>query len=111
MAWTKAAGVLGAAIVATGALIDLGADGSVARVRLAIAGIGATPFCLDAITAPYVGCKPDRTWIMTLADAVSDGCEIEETRVPAIFRKELTHELTQRAVSAALARAWYASKP
>ena len=99
------------AIVATGALVDLAADGSVSRLRLAIAGIGATPLTLDPITEPFVGRDPDEAWIRTVADAVCDGCEIEETRVPAIFRKELTHELTRRAVAAALARARDARKP
>ena len=99
------------AIVATGALIELAADGSVSRLRLAIAGIGATPLTLDPITEPFVGRDPDDAWVNTLADAVSEGCEIEETRIPAIFRKELTHELTRRAVAAALARGRAARKP
>jgi carbon-monoxide dehydrogenase medium subunit len=99
------------AIIATGALIDLAVDGTVSRLRLAIAGIGATPLSLDPITQPFVGGEPDDAWMATLADAVSDGCEIEETRIPAVFRKELTHELTRRAVAAALARARGARKP
>jgi len=99
------------AVVATGALVDRAEDGTVRRLRLAIAGIGATPVTLDPITEPFVGRVPDDTWLRRLADAVSDGCEIEETRIPAIFRKELTHELSRRAVVAALARARDAGKP
>jgi hypothetical protein len=48
---------------------------------------------------------------MALADAVQAACEIEETRIPAIFRQELVQVLTRRATAAALQRAREASRP
>jgi carbon-monoxide dehydrogenase medium subunit len=93
------------AIVAVVSLLTLDAAGQIAELRLAAGGIAATPVRFDQVTAQFKGCTPDEDWPTALAAAVRDACEIEETRIPAVFRKELVHALTRRAASAALERA------
>ena len=99
------------AIIAVGALLALDGDGRISKLRLAAGGIGATPVRFDEATTSLVGRKPDETWLSSLADAVCAACEIEETRIPAIFRRELVHALTQRAMAAALQRARGGTRP
>jgi carbon-monoxide dehydrogenase medium subunit len=93
------------AIVAVVSLLALDAAGRVADLRLAAGGIAATPVRFDQITAQFMGCTPEEDWPIALAEAVQDACEIEETRISAVFRTELVHALTRRAASAALERA------
>lgn len=93
------------AIVAVGALLALGGDGRVSELRLAAGGIAATPMRFDAVTAGFLTRAPDEGWLSALADAVCAACEIEETRIPAVFRRELLHTLTRRAAATALQRA------
>ena len=99
------------AIVAVGALLALGGDGGVSELRLAAGGIAATPVRFDEVTAGFLSRAPDENWLSALADAVCAACEIEETRIPALFRRELMHALTQRAAAAALQRARGAPRP
>jgi aerobic carbon-monoxide dehydrogenase medium subunit len=93
------------AIVAVVLLLSLDEGGRVSDLRLAAAGIAATPVRFDNVTGEFVGDAPDEGWPDALADAVQDACDIEEARIPAVFRKELMHALTRRAASAALQRA------
>lgn len=93
------------AIVAVGTLLELDGAGNVSALRLAAGGIGATPVRFDAVTVDFLARKPDTPWLDTLANAARDGCQVEETRIPAVFRKELVHALTQRTVIAARERA------
>lgn len=92
------------AIVAVVALLTLDEAGRVADLRLAAGGIAATPVRFDDVTARFIGCLPNEDWRGALADAVKNAREIEETLIPAVFRKELVHALTRRAASAALER-------
>ena len=93
------------AIVAVGALLALDGEERVRELKLAIGGVSQKPVSFDDITARFLGRKPDATWLASLADVVQSVCEIEETRIPAIFRQELAHVLTRRACAAALSRA------
>ena len=93
------------AIVAVVVLLALDEAGGVARLRVAVGGVAATPVGFDEVTAGFVGCAPTDNWPQALADAVQNACEIEETRIPAEFRKELVQALTRRAAGAALERA------
>ena len=92
------------AIVAVGALLAINSKERVSELKLAVAGVSEKPVSFDDITARFVGGKPDVTWLSSLADIVQSVCEIEETRIPAIFRQELVHVLTRRACAAALNR-------
>jgi carbon-monoxide dehydrogenase medium subunit len=93
------------AIVAVVSLLTLDKAGRVADLRLAVGGIAATPVRFDQVTAQFIACEPNEGWSNAMAEAVQNACEIEETRIPAVFRKELVQVLTRRAASAALQRA------
>jgi aerobic carbon-monoxide dehydrogenase medium subunit len=93
------------AIVAVAVLLTLDEAGRVAILRIAVGGVAATPVRFDDVTARFVGCAPADNWPQALADAVQNACEIEEARIPAVFRKELVQALTRRAAAAALQRA------
>jgi carbon-monoxide dehydrogenase medium subunit len=93
------------AIVAVVSVLTLDEAGRVSDLRVAVGGIAATPVRLDAVTAQFAGCTPADEWPNALAEAAHNACEIEETRIPAVFRRELVRALTRRAASAALQRA------
>ena len=93
------------AVVAVGALLSLNGDGRLSELRLAAGGIGATPVRFDDVTADFVGRQPDESWLLVLADAVCAASEIEESRIPVEFRRELLQALTRRAAEAAMQRA------
>jgi aerobic carbon-monoxide dehydrogenase medium subunit len=93
------------AIVAVILLLTLDEAERIADLRLAIGGIATTPVRFDEVTTSFIGAAPTADWTHALADAVHDACDIEETRIPAVFRKELVLALTRRAASAALRRA------
>jgi aerobic carbon-monoxide dehydrogenase medium subunit len=92
-------------IVDVVALLTLDSAGRIANLRLAVGGVAATPVCFDEVTARFSGQAPADGWTSVLADAVQDACDIEDGRIPAVFRKELVVALTRRAASAALRRA------
>lgn len=96
------------ALVAVAALLELNSKKLVCGLKLAIGGVSVKPVRFDDITARYLGREPDAKWLGSLADIVQSVCEIEETRISAIFRQELVHVLTQRACTAALKGAWEA---
>ncbi len=93
------------AIVAVGALLAVDGEGRVCDLKLAIGGVSAKPVRFDDVTARFAGRHPDAAWLESLADIVQSVCEIEETRISAIFRRELVHALTRRACAAAVTRA------
>ncbi|MEJ2434153.1 MAG: FAD binding domain-containing protein, partial [Pseudolabrys sp.] len=93
------------AIVAVAVLLSRDESGRVSKLRLAAGGTSATPVRFDDVTARFCGREPDEKWIAALAGNIESVCEIEEARIPAIFRQELVHVLTRRATAAALARA------
>jgi aerobic carbon-monoxide dehydrogenase medium subunit len=99
------------AIVAVAALLALDRAGRVANLSVAVGGVSSKPVRFDDVTARFLSQRPDDKWLAALADTVQTVCEIEETRIPAIFRKELVHVLTQRATAAALERARKAPQP
>jgi carbon-monoxide dehydrogenase medium subunit len=93
------------AIVATAVLLALDNQGRVDELRLAIAGVAATPIRFDAVVAPFLGQIPDPAWVKALGEAVEQTCEVEDDlRIPAAFRRELARVLTGRAVAAAIER-------
>jgi len=99
------------AIVAVAALLALDAAGRVSTLNVAVGGVSAKPVRFDDVTARFLAQRPDEKWLAAVADVVQSVCEIEETRIPAIFRQELVHVLTQRAIAAALQRARKVPQP
>lgn len=99
------------AIVAVAALLALDSHGRVSDLRLAVGGVSEKPIRFDDVSNRFLTQRPDEKWMMALADTVQAVCEIEETRISAIFRRELLQVLTRRATTAALRRAREASRP
>jgi carbon-monoxide dehydrogenase medium subunit len=93
------------AIVAVAATVALH-EGRVTRLRIGLGGNSPVPLLYDALTSAFVGRTPDAAWSDQLARAVRDAIEPEEdARIPAVYRRELTETLVQRAVVRALERA------
>ncbi|MDB5764248.1 MAG: hypothetical protein JWQ21_3243 [Herminiimonas sp.] len=93
------------AIVAVAATVAL-REGRAASLRLGLSGIGPVPVAYDALASQFAGRIPDRAWIDRLARAVRDAIAPEDdARISAVYRKELTETLVQRAVARALERA------
>lgn len=99
------------AIVVVAALLALDAAGRVSNLSVAVGGVSAKPVRFDEVTARFLSQRPDEKWLAAVATAVQSVCEIEETRIPAIFRQELMQVLTRRATAAALQRMREASRP
>jgi carbon-monoxide dehydrogenase medium subunit len=92
------------AIVAVAVTVALYEE-RVVRLRLGLGGNSPVPLAYHTLATQFVGRIPDAAWIAELARAVRDAIEPEEdARVPAVYRRELTETLVQRAVVRALER-------
>ena len=94
------------AIVAVAATILRAPSGEVAQVAVALGGVSVTPLSLHEMLSPFRGRVPDADWCAELASAAASAIAPEDdARIPAVYRRELTMTLTQRALAAAAARA------
>ncbi|SRR5579871_351766 len=94
------------AIVAVAATLVRGPENEVARLRLAIGGIGPVPVRAEHLAASEASEGFSEHWSARVAAAVADAVEIEENeRAPVAFRKELVAVLTREALDEALDRA------
>ena len=93
------------AIVAVAATVTL--DGErVARVRVGLSGVSAVPQACDDIVRPFVGRMANAAWAADVALAVRAAVSPEDDqRISAVYRKELTQTLVERALERALSRA------
>lgn len=93
------------AIVAVAATVTL--DGErVARARVGLSGVSAVPQACDDIVRPFTGRMADAAWAAEVALAVRDAVSPEDDqRISAVYRKELTQTLVERALVCALSRA------
>ena len=93
------------AIVAIAATVALEGE-RVARSRVGISGVGPTPQSLDEIVRPFTGRTGSAAWAAEVARAIRAAVSPEDDpRMPAVYRKELTQTLVERALSRALGRA------
>lgn len=93
------------AIVAVAATVTLH-EGRVAALRTGIAGTGPVPVAYEGIASRFIGEPADGAWIAELAYALRDAVQPEDdARIPAIYRKELTATMVERALTEALAKA------
>ena len=94
------------AIVAAVAVVELEADGRVARARVAVAGAGSVPARLAAAEQSLAGAAPST---QALRQAVMDHpLEIEpesDVHASAAYRRHLTRVLAARALTRAAFRA------
>jgi aerobic carbon-monoxide dehydrogenase medium subunit len=93
------------AIVAVAAALARDAEGAVARLRLAFAGVGDRPVRLDDLAAAQPGRRPDREWMRAVAAKAAAAIAPDgDVHASAEFRRELAIVLTERALADALAR-------
>lgn len=93
------------AIVAVAAALLLDHEGRVARLRLALGGVGGTPVALAALADAQRGSRPDAAWRRELAAAA--GAAIappDDPQASAAFRRELAAVLAKAALGDALER-------
>lgn len=93
------------AIVAVATAVALAGE-RVTRLRVGLGGLGAVAQSCDHMVSPFVGCLADATWARQVALAVRAAVSPEaDQRVSALYRKELTQTLVERALGTALNRA------
>jgi carbon-monoxide dehydrogenase medium subunit len=94
------------AIVAVTATLVRGTNNSIARLRLAVGGIGPVPVRVEHLAVREASHGLSDHWSARIAAAIADAVEIEENeRAPVAFRKELVAALTREALDEALGRA------
>lgn len=93
------------AIVAAAATLALDADGRVARLRLALAGVADRAARLDQLAAAQLGRRPDQGWMREVATAAAAAIAPEDdVQASAAFRHELAAVLIEGALADALNR-------
>lgn len=93
------------AIVSVAATLTLGPDGAIARLRLAIGGIGPVPVRVETL-AGDIGGRPSPEALARIGATVAAAIEIEDSEgVPAAYRRELVAALIPDALAEALERA------
>lgn len=94
------------AIVSVAATIARAASGGIARLRLAIGGIGPVPIRVEDMIVGSTAGSMEEGWSARVAAATAAAVEIEENeRMPEDFRRELVTALTKDALDQALERA------
>lgn len=92
------------AIVAIAVLLETDDAGSLSDLKIAIGGAAAVPMRLD-VASDVPGAIPTDEWIKDLGQRVANAISPDDdVRMPAIFRKELAAELTEKAIRVALTR-------
>jgi len=93
------------AIVSVAVTLTLASDGAIARLRLAIGGIGPVPVRAETL-AGDIGGRPSPDGFARIGAAVAAAIEIEDSEgVPAVYRRELVAALIPEALADALERA------
>lgn len=93
------------AIVAVAATATL-REGRVAALRIGVAGTGPVPVTQEEVAGHYIGEPANGDWTTELAYAVRNAVQPEDdARIPAVYRRELTVTMVERALNQALANA------
>ncbi len=93
------------AIVAVAVTITLEAAGTIARLRLALGGIGGVPVSLDALAAAWCGRELDAGAMREIGQQAAAAAEPgDDLQASAEFRRELIAVLTAEALAEALDR-------
>jgi aerobic carbon-monoxide dehydrogenase medium subunit len=91
------------AIVSVAATLARGSGNTIARLRLAIGGIGPVPVRVEHLAA---GEAFSERWSALVSARVANAVDIEENeRAPVVFRKELVAALTREALDEAFDKA------
>lgn len=98
------------AIVATAVTVALDGD-RVAHVRVGLSGVSPVPKSCDEIVRPFAGRLANAAWAAEVALALREAVSPEDDQhISAVYRKELTQALVERALVRALSRAKAESK-
>jgi carbon-monoxide dehydrogenase medium subunit len=94
------------ALVGIAALVALAEDGTVARCRVGVTGVGPVAYRARAVEAALQGRRPDEAALQEAAALVTEGVEVlgDLYALPP-YRGHLARVYTQRALAAAVARA------
>jgi aerobic carbon-monoxide dehydrogenase medium subunit len=93
-------------VCGAGAVVSLGDDGTIARARIALCGVGDTPVRATAVEEALAGAEPSEDAIAAAADrAARDLDPPSDPHGSAAYRRHLAVVMTRRAVSEAAARA------
>ena len=94
------------ALVGVAALVTLGDDGTVARCRVGITGVGPVAYRASGVEAALQGKRPDEAAIREAAEQAAEGVDVMgDLHASPPYRTHLTRVFTRRALAAAAARA------
>lgn len=94
------------ALVGVAAVVHVGADGTLADVRLALCGVGGTPVPIEGLDEIVAGERPTAALVDHVARRVRDTIEpFSDGQASADYRRELAGVLTERALRLAVSRA------
>ncbi len=94
------------AVVGVAAAVTLGGDGSWQDVRLALTGVGGTPFRARQAESALKGKKPTAADIQAAAAQVAEAIEPDsDIKASARYRRHLARTLSERALTTAAERA------
>lgn len=94
------------ALVSVGVQVTLSGTGVIGSLRLALGGVGASPFDADAQAKPLVGKNPQDADIVALGNSVAAAIEpTGDLHASSAYRKEVAAVLVARALRTAMDRA------
>jgi CO/xanthine dehydrogenase FAD-binding subunit len=94
------------ALVSVGAQVTLSPAGALEDIRLALGGVGASPFDAGNEAKRLVGIKPQQADFEALGVKIAKGIEpSDDLHASAEYRKEVAAVLVKRALRTALTRA------
>jgi aerobic carbon-monoxide dehydrogenase medium subunit len=94
------------ALVGVAALVTLGEDGTVARCRVGVTGVGSVAYRASGVEAALQGKRPDDAAIRQAAEQAAEGVDVlGDLHASPPYRTHLTQVFTRRALTAAAARA------
>ena len=94
------------ALVGIAALVSLAEDGSVARCRVGVTGVGPIAYRASGVETALQGSRPDEAALREAAAHVTDGVDVlGDLHASPRYRGHVASVYTQRALAAAIARA------
>jgi carbon-monoxide dehydrogenase medium subunit len=92
------------AIAAAAVLLATAADGSIARVSIALGGVAPCPLRVPAAEAVLLGQRPSESRMREAAACCAQAASMDDPNVPGWYRRNLAAELSFRAIKTALSR-------
>ncbi|HEY4265775.1 MAG TPA: xanthine dehydrogenase family protein subunit M [Micropepsaceae bacterium] len=92
------------AIASAAALLELGANGRIARVSLTLGGVAVAPVRMREVEKALVGETPSEELFRRLCEECRKVNAIEDVHAPASYRQHLATVMSRRALVAAMER-------